>query len=133
MELMSTPTILVVDDDRTSRTILAELLGHDYRVLLAKDGTAALTTLENEAVDLVLLDISMPGISGYDVLRSIRASEQHSQLGVILVTGMDDQKAEETGLLLGASDFIQKPYRPAVVLTRVKHHIELAKQRRARA
>jgi len=71
------PTVLIVDDDRMNRTALAELLQSEYRVLLAKDGPSALQRVNEESdTDLVLLDVSMPGINGYEVLRRLRAEKR---------------------------------------------------------
>ncbi|WP_112310847.1 GGDEF domain-containing protein [Pseudogemmobacter bohemicus] len=122
-------TVLVVDDDRLNRVALAELLQPDCRVLMARDGASGLEILSREAVSLVLLDVSMPGMDGYDVLRAIRAAEDTSNLPVIFITGMSDAADEERGLLLGAADFVHKPIRPAIVRARVMAHLRLARQR----
>ncbi|SEC77082.1 diguanylate cyclase domain-containing protein [Rhodobacter sp. 24-YEA-8] len=122
-------TILVVDDDRLNRVALAELLQPDFRVLMARDGPSGLEILTREAVSLVLLDVSMPGMDGYAVLRAIRAAEHTSNLPVIFITGMSDAADEERGLLLGAADFVHKPIRPAIVRARVMTHLRLARQR----
>lgn len=127
------PTVLVVDDDRINRNTLAELLQHDCRVLMARDGQSALAMLAREAVDLVLLDIAMPEMDGYEVLTRIRATEGLEDLAVIFITSMSLDADEERGLMLGASDFVQKPIRPAVVRARVLTHLKLTMQRRALA
>ncbi|NPD14128.1 diguanylate cyclase [Xinfangfangia sp. D13-10-4-6] len=122
-------TVLVIDDDRLNRVALAELLQSDHRVLLARDGASGLATLEREQVQLVLLDVSMPGMDGYEVLRKIRENDATRNLPVIFITGMSDAADEERGLLLGAADFVRKPIRPAVVRARVMTHLRLAQQR----
>jgi len=127
----SQPTLLIVDDDRLNRAALAELLKDECRILLAKDGPSALKLLEQGDVSLVLLDVSMPGMDGYEVLRTIRGTPASADLGVIFITGLAEEADEERGLLLGASDYIQKPFRPAIVRARVKVHLKLAMQRRA--
>ena len=129
---LEAPTILIVDDERVNRTMLAELLGQQYRVLLAKDGPTALTMAAREAhrLLLVLLDVSMPGMSGYEVLAELRRQESTASVAIIFITGQSDAAAEEYGLRLGAADYVSKPIRPAVVSVRVRNQIDLALQRR---
>ncbi len=122
-------TVLVIDDDRLNRVALAELLQSDCRVLMARDGATGLDTLARETVSLVLLDVSMPGMDGYEVLHAIRSDDATRDLPVIFITGMSDAADEERGLLLGAADFVHKPIRPAIVRARVMAHLRLAQQR----
>lgn len=126
------PTILVVDDERLNRAALAELLGQEYRVLLAKDGPGALAHAQREAPQLllILLDVSMPGMSGYEVLTALRADERTAGIAVIFITGQSEDAAEEYGLNLGAADYVSKPIRPAIVRVRVRNQIHLAQQKR---
>lgn len=127
------PTVLIVDDDRVNRGMLAELLGPQYRVLLAKDGPSALAMAqrEGERLLLILLDVGMPGMSGYDVLTQLRRQESTAGIAVVFITGQSDAVAEEYGLRLGAADYVSKPVRPAVFRVRVRNQIDLALQRRA--
>ena len=127
---MHRPTVLIVDDDRINRAALAEALQDDCRLLLAKDGETALQRLKSDDVSLVLLDISMPGMDGYQVLKQIRTDPELGDLGVIFITGQSSEEDEERGLLLGAADYITKPVRPAIVRARVNIHLKLAAQRR---
>ena len=117
-------SVLVVDDERLNRAAVAELLQPHYRVLLAKNGSSALAMAreESQQLGLVLLDVSMPGISGYEVLTQLRADESTAHIPVIFITGQSDESAEEYGLRLGASDYVSKPIRPAVLQARVKNH-----------
>ncbi len=124
------PSVLIVDDDRLNRNALAELLQADCRVLMAREGQGALQLMVQERIDLVLLDVSMPGISGYDVLRAMRADKSLAQIPVIFITAMSEEADEEFGLSLGAADFVSKPFRPAIVKARVMTHLSLARQRR---
>lgn len=124
------PTVLIVDDDRMNRVALAELLQEACRILMAKDGLSALQILSRERVDLVLLDVSMPGMDGYEVLRQAKANPETADVTVIFITGHTEEAEEERGLKLGASDYVQKPFRPAVVHARVMLHLKLAQQRR---
>lgn len=123
------PTVLVVDDERVNRAVLAELLADECRVILAKDGPSALQRTQEERVSLVLLDASMPGMDGYEVLRRLKADDRTAKIEVIFVTGQTDEQDEERGLLLGAVDYIAKPIRPALVRARVRNHLKLARQR----
>lgn len=124
------PTVLIVDDDRLNRAVLAEMLKDECRILLAKDGRSALDVIARENVSLVLLDISMPGMDGYEVLRQIKADPVTADITVIFITGMSEATDEERGLLLGAADYVQKPIRPAIVYARIKVHLKLIIQRR---
>lgn len=130
MALTIPPTVLVVDDDKLNRAALAELLKDECRVLLAKDGPSALSILAREDISLVLLDVSMPGMDGYEVLRQIKESPETADVAVVFITGMSEEADEERGLLLGAADYVQKPIRPAIVLARIKVHLKLVMQRR---
>lgn len=125
-------SVLVVDDERLNRTAVAELLQSHYRVLLAKDGATALRMARHEApqLGLVLLDVSMPGMSGYEVLIQLRAQEATAHIPVIFITGQSDEAAEEYGLRLGAADYVSKPIRPAVLQARVKNQIDLFLRKR---
>jgi len=130
MSEASLPTVLVVDDDRVNRTVLAELLQGECRLILAKDGPSALQRMKDEDVSLVLLDVSMPGMDGYEVLRQIKSDERTSDIGVIFITGQTDEAGEARGLQLGAADYVSKPVRPAIVRARIQVHLKLAMQRR---
>lgn len=126
------PTILIIDDDRLNRAVLAELLHDEGRLLMAKDGPSGLKILEREEdVALVLLDVSMPMMDGYEVLKRIRSNPVLADTAVIFITGMSDEADEERGLLMGAADYVQKPVRPAIVRARVKTHLKLVLQRRS--
>lgn len=126
----SLPTVLIVDDDRTNRTVLAEMLRDECRIVLAKDGHSALQRMREEDVSLVLLDISMPGMNGYEVLAQIKADSRTADVGVIFITGHSDEADEERGLLLGAADYVSKPIRPLIARARIHVHLALATQRR---
>ena len=127
------PTVLIVDDERLNRSMLAELLSPHYRVLLAKDGPGALVIAQREAhrLQLILLDLALPGMNGYEVLGALRAQERTAHIAVIFITGQSNAQAEEYGLRLGAADYVSKPIRPAVVEVRVRNQIRLALQRQA--
>jgi diguanylate cyclase (GGDEF)-like protein len=125
------PTVLIVDDDRINRATLAELLHRECRVLLAKDGTSALQRVNEESdIDLILLDVSMPGMDGYEVLRRLRAEKRTADTAVIFITALTDEQDEEHGLSLGVLDYVFKPIRPVIVHARIRNHLKLVAQRK---
>jgi putative two-component system response regulator len=118
--------VLIVDDTPQNLTILGELLQPYYRVRAANSGERALRAAGLEPPpDLILLDVMMPGMDGYAVLEHLRAEPRTAHVPVIFVTAMNGVENEERGLELGAVDYITKPINPAVVLARVRTHLEL--------
>ena len=120
--------ILIVDDQPDNLLILEDLLGEHYSVHAACDGEAALTRLQdgNNLPDLMLLDVVMPGMDGFEVCRRVKSSPVLRDIPVLLLTSLESAADEEYGLSLGADDFIHKPYSPPVVLARVNNHMKLA-------
>ena len=120
------PTILVVDDMTTTLLLLHDLLKDTYEVKIAKSGTKALEILESpNDIDLILLDIEMPDINGYDVCRKIKNNETIKNIPIIFITGRTSQEDEEYGLNLGAIDYITKPFNKAIVKLRIKNYLNL--------
>ncbi|MBU2547044.1 MAG: response regulator [Proteobacteria bacterium] len=118
--------ILIVDDTPAYVRILNELLRDEYQVSAAMNGQDALKIAVSEhPPDLLLLDIMMPGIDGYEVCSRLRAMEQGKGLPVIFITTRDEVEDEARGFALGAVDYITKPFKPAIVRARVKTHLEL--------
>jgi len=116
----------VVDDTPENLTLLGEILDPFYYVRVANSGDRALKIANTEPkVDIVLLDIMMPGMDGYEVLEKIRANMATEDIPVIFVTAKDSEADEITGLGKGAVDYITKPYRPEVVLARVRTQLQL--------
>jgi diguanylate cyclase (GGDEF)-like protein len=121
--------ILVVDDIPTNAQALALLLKDDYVIKVATGGVRALELAGKDPIpDLILLDVQMPDMDGYDVLRLLRENSNTAQIPIIFVTGKDSVEDEEYGLELGAVDYITKPIRPSIVKARVKTHIMLKEQ-----
>jgi adenylate cyclase len=113
--------ILVVDDTPRNLKLLADLLAaKGYAVTTAADGPAALDKLAADAPDLVLLDVMMPGLSGYDVCRKIRQDPRTALLPVVLVTALDPQQERVKGIEAGADDFLSKPINQPELFARVK-------------
>jgi putative two-component system response regulator len=123
------PTILVVDDEPLNVAVLSELLSLDYRVLGARSGPIALDLVASELPDLILLDVMMPDMDGFEVLHRLRTTIRTSRIPVIFVTALGAEVDEERGLRLGAADYIVKPIKPAVVLARVRTQLELKSAR----
>ena len=115
----ATPTLLVVDDDLVAQARMNAYFSKEgYRVLLAGDGEAFWRQLGHGGVDLVLLDINLPGQDGLSLARELRARD--ASIGIILVTSRDDDVDKIVGLEVGADDYVTKPFNPRELLARVK-------------
>lgn len=122
--------ILVVDDAKENLAIIGELLESRYRVRLALSGERALKVAQGQPrPDLILLDVMMPVMDGYQVLAQLRQNPATRDIPVIFVTAMDATEDEERGLHLGAVDYVTKPIRPAILLARVATQLELKQAR----
>ncbi|MGZ3184320.1 MAG: response regulator [Telluria sp.] len=120
------PTILVVDDTPDNIDLLCDILAGDYRTKVATSGERALRIANGEhKPDLILLDIMMPGMSGYEVCMALKAGEQTRDIPVIFVTAMGEVADEQKGLSLGAVDYITKPVSAPIVLARIKTHLSM--------
>ncbi|MCF6311812.1 MAG: response regulator [Verrucomicrobiales bacterium] len=129
-ESIEKPRILLVDDKPENIDVLAELLQADYQILVALNGEKALEIAEKESPpDIILLDVLMPEMDGYEVCRRLKANEKTSEIPVIFVTAMNDVNDETKGFELGAVDFIIKPLSPAIVRARVKTQLALKEAR----
>jgi len=118
--------ILLVDDNTDNLRVLRESLqGLGCSILVAKSGISALTIVKRAHPDLILLDITMPGMDGYEVCRRLKEDEATRHIPVLLLTGLADAEDEARGLDLGAMDYITKPIRPGLVRARVCNHLEL--------
>jgi len=122
----SDKTILVVDDTGENLTVIGGLLQPFFRVRVANSGMRALKVARSDPrPDLILLDVMMPEMDGYAVLAELRQDPYTRDIPVMFVTAMDGDQDEEYGLSLGAVDYITKPIRPAILLARVRTHLEL--------
>ena len=118
---MTASRILVVDDTPSNVKLLADVLGaKGYTVLTAASGAEALEAIERHELDLVLLDVMMPGMSGYDVCRKIRANPSTKMLPVVMVTALDPAQERVKGIEAGADDFLTKPIHQPEILARVR-------------
>ncbi len=125
-----TSTVLVVDDNPENIDLLDDVLNSDYKIRAALNGEKALKIAGSEnSPDLILLDIMMPGMAGYEVCRRLKSDAKTQDIPVIFVTSMSDVEDETKGLEVGAIDYITKPISPAIVKARVKNHLELKQAR----
>ena len=118
--------ILLVDDNTTNLQLLHETLdGLGYKLLIAKNGQTALTIARKALPSLILLDIMMPEMDGYEVCQRLKADENTSHIPIIFITALVDEEDEAKGLGMGAVDYITKPINPELVRARVRNHLEL--------
>lgn len=123
---MERASVLIVDDERYNINLLADILKSDYRILVAKNGEEALeVAMSDDMPDMILLDIMMPGMDGYEVCRRLKADMKTRDIPVIFVTAMTEMEDEAKGLDIGAIDYIVKPVSLPIVKARVRNHILL--------
>ena len=128
-EPITRPRVLVIDDSATIRAVLASLLGVEHEVIQAKDGEAGLEKARQESrPDLILLDVEMPGIDGFEVCRRLKQDPVTLNIPVIFLTSLANVEHERRGLALGAADYIAKPISPPIVAARVHNHLALKRQ-----
>lgn len=121
------PRILIVDDEPANLKVMKQVLQDHYRLSFARSGQDALKLMENDGFDLVLLDIMMPGMTGFDVCERLKANPDTAAIPVIFVTALRDSIDEEKGFDIGGVDYIIKPIVPAIVRARVKTHLSMVK------
>ena len=125
LDFVTKKTVLVVDDTPDNLSLMSGLLKDSYRVKLANSGEKALKAVQGDnPPDLILLDIMMPGMSGYEVCQALKAEPATRHIPVIFLTAMSSMEDEQKGLELGAADYITKPISPPIVLARVKTQLE---------
>lgn len=124
-------TILVVDDSVENLQVLSALLRDKYKVKVAKNGAKALEILEADpSIDLILLDIMMPDVDGYEVCKQIKANSSTAKIPVIFLTALNESSDETKGFKAGGADFITKPFNADVVMARIRTHLDLQVERR---
>ena len=126
---MDKDIILVVDDDKTNLTLAQNILLPRYRIAASNSGQAALKYLENHRPDLILLDINMPDMDGFEVMEHLKQQETTKAIPVIFLTADNLAETEVKGFQMGAMDFVTKPFVPAILLSRVDKTIELNRYR----
>ena len=119
--------ILVVDDIATNVLLLKTILGKaGYRIVTATGGREALEKVESESPDLILLDIMMPDMNGYEVIERLKADERFCRIPVIFLSALHDSENIVKGFKMGASDYVSKPFNHEELITRVAHHMFIA-------
>ncbi|MGL1862196.1 MAG: diguanylate cyclase [Pseudodesulfovibrio sp.] len=121
--------IMIVEDIKANIRLLEKRLSKEYECLSAVNGEDALAVIRRERPDLVLLDIQMPGIDGFEVCRRLKADEATMHIPVVFLTSLSEDEDETKGLELGAVDYITKPFRMPIVKARIRNHLELKKIR----
>lgn len=123
--------LLVVDDVQTNVLLLKALLGKEgYGILVANNGQEALEVIRNENPDLILLDVMMPGMDGFEVAERLKSEEFRCEIPIIFLTALDDTQSIVNGFKLGVGDFISKPFRKEESMVRIKHQLSLVAARR---
>jgi diguanylate cyclase (GGDEF)-like protein len=130
MEQTKDYTILLVDDEKMNLDVLAQVLSPNYNLLIAKNGKRALELAEEQSPHLILLDVLMPEMSGFEVIEKLKNSELTTHIPVIFITGLTSDEDEEKGFFLGAVDYITKPFNKTIVKARVNTHIRIIDQMR---
>ena len=126
---MDVASLLIVDDIAENRDVLSRRLGRrGYLIETAEDGQSALDIIASRPIDLVLLDVMMPGISGLEVLKEIRKSQSRLELPVIMVTALNESFDAVEALSIGANDYITKPIDFAVAMARIDAHLEMSRE-----
>ena len=121
-------SLLIVDDENANIYALTQILGEEFVIYAAKNGQDALEVACNYTPDVILLDILMPDMDGYEVLSVLKRKDLTKDIPVIFITGLSNCEAEEKGLALGASDYISKPFSSAIVKLRVRNQIQILNQ-----
>jgi len=124
-------SLLIVDDENLNLKVLTRILGSDYKIYTAANGISAIEKAMQYMPDLILLDILMPEMNGYQTISELKANEKTHRIPVIFITGLVSFKDEEKGLDMGAADFIHKPFSAKVVKSRVRNQIQIVNQIRA--
>ncbi|WP_319542294.1 response regulator [uncultured Pseudodesulfovibrio sp.] len=124
------PTVLIVDDNRLNIDLLVDILEDDYQLLVALNGATALELIQESLPDIILLDIMMPEMDGYEVCKRLKSDTRTAKIPVIFITAKSQTEDEANGLGLGAVDYITKPVNPAIVQARIKTHLALYNQNR---
>ncbi len=124
---MNGPLVLCVDDEPNNLGVLRQVLRDDYRLVFARSGLEALAAADKHRPSLVLLDVEMPEIDGYEVCRRLKCDQSTKGIPVIFVTSRTDEPDEMTGFEVGGVDYIAKPFSASIVLARVRNHLRLVR------
>jgi len=128
MELPNKESILVIDDDKLNIVALTRILGSEYQVHFESDGESGIRAAKTFKPNLILLDVIMPKMTGFDVIKILKVDEETADIPIIFLTGRKDVQDEEAGFVLGATDYITKPFSASVVKLRVRNQLKLISQ-----
>jgi diguanylate cyclase (GGDEF)-like protein len=130
VETIEKNRLLIVDDDSSNLMALSHILGSEYIIHVAANGEAAVKMAENFIPDLILLDIILPGMDGYEVFNELQNLDKTAHIPIIFITGLNNKDDEKKGLRMGAVDYISKPFDDVIVKLRVQHQIRIINQLR---
>ena len=130
MEDLSQCTVMAVDDSEFNINILTKVLGQDYKIVTTQCGETALKTAESSPPDLILLDVMMPEMDGYEMCAHLKKNPRTKDIPVIFLTAMDEVQNRKKGFQLGAVDYITKPFDLLELQAKVKTHLSLLVARR---
>jgi len=128
MDEIKKNSVLIIDDETANIIALTNILSPEYETYAAKNGSDAIMLAKEHLPDLILLDILMPEMDGYEVISILKGSEDTRSIPVIFLSGLGNSEAEEKGLILGASDYITKPFHSSIVKLRVQNQIQFSSQ-----
>jgi len=131
MDKDSKSRLLIVDDEASVLAVLNRILSEDYEILTAKTGKEALKLAQEQHPDLILLDILLPDLDGYNVIVQLKSNAETNEIPVIFITGLTSEEDEEKSFLLGATDYIIKPFKPAAIKARIRKHLDILNQMKA--
>jgi len=121
--------ILIIDDSPIDINIINKILKEEYKTFFAKDGYKGIEVALKELPDIILIDIMMPGMDGYDVCRNLKSYPETKDIPIVFITAKDETEFEEKGLKAGAIDYIIKPFNPNVLKLRIKNHVDLKRSK----
>ena len=121
-------SVLIVDDENMNMFALTHMLRPEYTVYAAKNGESAIRIAKKQLPDVILLDILMPEMDGYEVLSRLKSDEETRNIPVIFVTGLINPEDEKKGLEMGAADYINKPFNADTVREKIRNQIQILKQ-----
>ena len=123
-------SILVIDDEKFNLEVLYSILAPEYNIYMTKSGSSAINMANKYLPDMILLDIIMPEMNGFEVFAALKSSDKTRSIPVIIITGLDSVEDEEKGFNQGAADFIHKPFSSRIVLSRVRNQVQMINQNR---
>jgi len=121
-------SILIIDDEKANLITLKHMLGNEYKLFAAKTGFEGIALAKKHLPDLILLDIMMPVMNGYEVFSTLKNSKATENIPVIFVSGLTDEDNVEKGMAMGVADYITKPFKSYIVKLRVENQLKIKSQ-----